>query len=108
MEPLAPDGHSQGGERSIGSETHEAAFRKDRGYLPEARWKPYHPVSVQVRNSRAAQLHHKSTRSSAILHPLGTASLCGDNQQDEARTLLSGVHAALQLKGGRQRVLGGD
>lgn len=44
----------------------------------------------------------------SMVHPLGTASLCGNNQQNEARPLLSGVYAALQLKGGRQRVLGGD
>ena len=50
----------------LGSEAHEAALWKDRGHLPEARWKPYHPVIVQVRNSRAAQLHHKST----YLYPL--------------------------------------
>lgn len=44
----------------------------------------------------------------SMVYPLGTASLCGNNQQNEARPLLSGVYAALQLKGGRQRVLGGD
>lgn len=43
-----------------------------------------------------------------ILHPLGTASFCGNNQQNEARPLLGGVYVALQLKGGRQCVLGGD